>query len=388
MPRRGRILFILLFSFAVILLLIAALLFLSAETGHTEIITTALTILDPVEGRHEPQPELMIIPARCAHPAHDPVTQECNFCGEKVCHEYIGGQCSCGKTAEMVTNGFDPSLWEVCANSGRIETLSYQTKDESSPSGETVTKNMEVYLPHGYSSDEKYNVLILLHGSGGDESYWFKERGYEYSDGYGVWEKFSNVLDNMIDRKLCKPMIVVSPTYYLSEADRLNGNNLSEDVQQMRHEVLESILPCIITNYSTYAESSDYSAMCNARDHFGFIGASFGGMITCNAILTYDIDVFSWIGTISGMYANVPQMNRTWTELGYDALKLHYLYTSAGEYDTMQEDTVDSYASLRGYSTKVTEGNSCYIETAGAGHEERVWDNAVYNCMQIFFAGT
>lgn len=388
MPRRARILFILLFSFAVILLLISAFLFLSAGTGNTEIITGALTNLSPAEDHAGQQAEYMTIPAGCTHPAHDPVTQECAFCGEKVVHEYIGGQCSCGKAAELITGRFDASLWEMCANAGRIETLSYQTKDINDPYGATVSKQMEVYLPYGYSTNEKYDVLILLHGSGGDSNYWFKARGYEYPGEDGIWENFNTVLDNMIDRKLCKPMIVVSPTYYLSDADRMNGNNLSEDVQQMRHEVPESILPCIIRNYSTYAESADYSAMCSARDHFGFIGASFGGMLTCNAILTYDIDVFSWIGMVSGIYANVPQMNRTWEELGFGSLRLNYLYTSAGEYDTMQEDTADSYTSLLGYSTKVTEDNSCYIETAGAGHEERVWDNAVYNCMQIFFAGT
>ncbi|MBQ8074636.1 MAG: hypothetical protein IJ237_01495 [Oscillospiraceae bacterium] len=320
----------------------------------------------------------------CAHPSHDPETQRCTVCGQLVCHEYIGGICSCGKAFTFTTDYFDPSLWDACEEKGTVETVEYETKDVN---GNVYRKQMEVYLPYGYSADRKYNVLLLLHGSGGDEHYWFKERGYVYPWGDSPWEKFSTVLDNMINRKLCHPAIVVSPTYYLGEEAREMGGNFENDVQQMRYEVIRDILPAVVNRYSTYASGSDYSSLCAARDHFGFLGASYGGMLCCNAILTYDIDVFSWFAAVSGLYANVPEMNAVWEDLGFQNLKIRYLYTSAGDQDRMLEDTQESFSSLLRLSPKITEENSCFVQIMGAQHEERVWDNAVYDCLQFFFNG-
>ena len=320
----------------------------------------------------------------CSHPSHNRETQLCERCGRKVCHEYSDGICRCGKKMTYTTDYFDPNLWNDCEEQGTIETLEYTTKDMH---GDLHVKHMEVYLPYGYSSQTQYNVLVLMHGTGGDEHYWFKERGYVYPWGDSPWKKFSNVLDNMISQKICPPTIVVSPTYYLNDEAREESNSFEDDVQQIRFEVIKDILPAITERYSTYASGSDYSSLCASRDHFGFLGASYGGMLCCNAILTYDIDVFSWIAAVSGLYADVPEMNRIWDELGFENLTIHSLYTAAGDNDMMREDTEDSYAALVGFSTKVFERNSVYIQIKDAQHEERVWDNAVYDCFQYFFGG-
>ncbi len=155
----------------------------------------------------------------------------------------------------------------------------------------------------------------------------------------------------------------------------------------MRYEVIRDILPAVVNRYSTYAAASDYVSLCAARDHFGFLGASYGGMLCCNAVLTYDMDVFSWFAAVSGLYANVPEMNSVWEELGFNSLQIHYLYTAAGDQDQMLEDTQESYSSLLTISSKISEENSCFVQIAGAQHEERVWDNAVYDCLQFFFSG-
>ena len=51
------------------------------------------------------------------------------------------------------------------------------------------------------------------------------------------------------------------------------------------------------------------------------------------------------------------------------------------------EDTQESYSSLLTFSSKISEENSCFVQITGAQHEERVWDNAVYDCLQYFFGG-
>lgn len=63
-----------------------------------------------------------------------------------------------------------------------------------------MDRRMTVYLPHGYEQGkEKYPVLYLLHGSGGDENAW-SELG-----------RTIQIMDNLIAEGAAKPMIVVMP---------------------------------------------------------------------------------------------------------------------------------------------------------------------------------
>ena len=63
-----------------------------------------------------------------------------------------------------------------------------------------MDRRMTVYLPNGYEQGkEKYPVLYLLHGSGGDENAW-SELG-----------RTIQIMDNLIAEGAAKPMIVVMP---------------------------------------------------------------------------------------------------------------------------------------------------------------------------------
>ena len=63
-----------------------------------------------------------------------------------------------------------------------------------------ATRRMMLYLPPGYElSRQRYPVLYLLHGTGGDETVWL-EQGHA-----------AQVLDNLIASGKAEPMIVVMP---------------------------------------------------------------------------------------------------------------------------------------------------------------------------------
>ncbi|AWL10512.1 esterase [Aquirufa nivalisilvae] len=63
-----------------------------------------------------------------------------------------------------------------------------------------VNRRMFVYTPFGYeSSKEKYPVLYLLHGAGGDEDAW------------STMGRTRQIMDNLIEKGLAKPMLVVMP---------------------------------------------------------------------------------------------------------------------------------------------------------------------------------
>ena len=76
---------------------------------------------------------------------------------------------------------------------GKVETIEY----DSTTVG--IKRKARVYTPPGYSPDQKYPVLYLLHGIGGDENEW------------GRGGAPDAILDNLIADKKAVPMIVVMP---------------------------------------------------------------------------------------------------------------------------------------------------------------------------------
>ena len=65
----------------------------------------------------------------------------------------------------------------------------------------TDARRLTVYLPYGYEKNTKtkYPVLYLMHGAGGDEEAW------------PSMGRAAQILDNLIEKGLAKPMIVVMP---------------------------------------------------------------------------------------------------------------------------------------------------------------------------------
>jgi Enterochelin esterase and related enzymes len=173
----------------------------------------------------------------CQHREHHPDDLWCLECGEKIPHDFSTGTCPmCGKKAEQTDYCIDYSLWLDLNDSGTVETVEYETKDYGNGNYRPEKKKMQVYLPYGYSADRKYNVLVLLHGSEGDENYWFsRDQYYTYPDDDMCYSVRINILlDNMIYYKYCEPLIVVSPTYYLNEYERSQGDLSYRDSEQFK----------------------------------------------------------------------------------------------------------------------------------------------------------
>ena len=89
---------------------------------------------------------------------------------------------------------------------GRIDTVEYQSTTVG-----TVRRAL-VYLPPNYSASERYPVLYLLHGIGGDEEEWHRGANPQA------------ILDNLIAEDRAVPMIVVMPNGRAQPNDRAEGN--------------------------------------------------------------------------------------------------------------------------------------------------------------------
>src|SRR5260221_13885358 len=67
-------------------------------------------------------------------------------------------------TAPVPPNGFDVRRDGI--ERGKVELVEYESKTVG------ARRNARVYTPPGYSADQRYPVLYLLHGIGGDENEW------------------------------------------------------------------------------------------------------------------------------------------------------------------------------------------------------------------------
>src|SRR3954470_11495597 len=108
----------------------------------------------------------------------------------------LHGQGKVGKQGQAPSLPAAPKGFDVKRDGiprGKIETVEYESKVSGGK------RKMTVYTPPGYSKDNKYPVLYLLHGIGGDHNEW--PRG-------GVPNV---ILDNLIADKKAVPMIVVMP---------------------------------------------------------------------------------------------------------------------------------------------------------------------------------
>ena len=149
-----------------------------------------------------------------------------------------------------------------------------------------INRRLTVYTPYGYEANPKtkYPVLYLLHGAGGDEEAWTS------------MGRTAQILDNLIQKGLAKPMIVVMPngnpnqqaaqTFGLptTEYDWRDPANRNLYVQSL----VEEIVPFIEKNYRTVAKKS----------HRAIAGLSMGGGHTIAATGMYP-NVFDYICPLS-----------------------------------------------------------------------------------------
>jgi enterochelin esterase-like enzyme len=114
-----------------------------------------------------------------------------------------------------------------------------------------TARRMFVYTPSGYETGtEKYPVLYLLHGAGGDEDAW------------STMGRTCQIMDNLIQKKLAKPMLVVMPngnpgqqasrTLLLPEKTLDRSDPKTADIYV--HSIVKDIVPYIEKNYRVIAK--------------------------------------------------------------------------------------------------------------------------------------
>jgi len=236
---------------------------------------------------------------------------------------------------------------------GKIDTINYKSKTVG-----TIRKAL-IYTPPGYTKNQKYPVLYLLHGIGGDEKEWFNGGQPQV------------ILDNLYAENKVVPMIVVLPNGRAMKDDRATGNIMAPDKVQafatFEKDLTNDLIPFIDKNFPVMKD----------REHRAVAGLSMGGGQSLNFGLG-NLDKFAWVGGFS----SAPNTKKP-EELVPDPSKakqlLKLLWISCGDKDgliTFSKRTHD-YLSIN---------NVPHIYYVDHGyHDFNVWKNSLYMFSQLLF---
>jgi enterochelin esterase-like enzyme len=236
---------------------------------------------------------------------------------------------------------------------GRLEMVSYESKSVG------TLRKMQVYTPPGYSKQEKYPVLYLLHGIGGDET---------------EWQRFARpevLLDNLLADGKAVPMIVVMPNGRAQKNDRAEGNvfQSAPAFAAFEQDLLKDVLPAIESRYSAIAD----------REHRALAGLSMGGGQSLNFGLAH-LDTFAWIGAFSPA-PNTRPPKELLPDPAAAKARLKLLWLSCGKKDGLIRISQGVHARLREHDV------SHVWHVDGNGHDPTHWKNALYYFVQRLFRG-
>lgn len=254
---------------------------------------------------------------------------------------------------------------------GTIVHISYPSRDYFLD-GKAITKEANVYLPYGYSEDNKYNVLYLMHGIGGDEAEW----GMVDDDSL-----VKRMMDNLIYYKEIMPFIVVTPNGRSTEKCAREGSDFNS-FYVFGKELRNDLIPYIEANYSTYVDADDMSL---SREHRAMAGLSMGGMQTINIGIGECIDLFSYFGAFSAAPTSNPAA-KTARLLKDSPYEIAYFYNICGTEDEIAYDSAAAAAkNLPEVCDKFRDSENFEWQELSGAHDFNIWYLGFYNFAQIAF---
>ena len=323
-----------------------------------------------VEGAEEPETESGSAVLAPEAPAPTPTP------GVHV-HSFVKGVCSvCGAKPEFLTDWLPDEFYQEANHAGTVTAVEYDTKAFAAYDQLTYHKRMNVYLPYGYDATKPYNVLVLIHGQGDNEDDWLVDT--HESGGHAMCGRV--ILDNIFEKGLAEPCIVVTP---VTETKFVQG--LTAGIVQMQDELRETILPYIVEHYSTYAKDGSAAGLLAARSHFGLGGLSNGALFTYEGGMRHDFDLF-------GSYCAFSGNGEPWKTVSaiqsdeFAALPVDCLFTGAGSLNDWQQNyTKIGFEHFVEKDSRFVEGENAWNVDVNGGHEWKVWFTCLYNAMQVMF---
>jgi enterochelin esterase family protein len=233
-------------------------------------------------------------------------------------------------------------------------------------------RRITIYTPPGYeTSKEKYPVLYLLHGMGGDEEAWI------------ALGRTSQIMDNLIAQGKAKPMLVVMSNGNVSQEAAPGESSLGlykptfelpNTMDGKFEESFRDVIQFVESNYRVKAEKSGRA----------IAGLSMGGFHSLH-ISRYYTKSFDYVGLFSAailpdtsvtskIYENLDATLETQMKNGY---KLYWI--GMGKTDFLYNDGKAYRARLDKIGMKYT-----YLESEG-GHTWTNWRVYLSDFVPLLF---
>jgi enterochelin esterase family protein len=224
-------------------------------------------------------------------------------------------------------------------------------------------RGVYVYTPPGYSSgrEERYPLVVLLHGYGDDESAWIEV-------GCAHW-----IADNLLSQGKIEPLVIAMPYGHPLPIERKSrfDDYAARNIQAMEKDLLQDLLPYLNNEYR----------LKDGAEQRAIVGLSMGGGQSLATGLGH-LDDFAWVG---GFSSAAPQddLDRVFADLLEDVsatnARLKLLWVGCGKDDFLLERNRQftqwlSDKDLR-HTYRLTEG----------GHDWIVWRKYLAEFLTLLF---
>ncbi|MBK7981252.1 MAG: esterase [Ignavibacteriae bacterium] len=268
-----------------------------------------------------------------------------------ICIVYMNQISRAQITEKQAPVGFD--VYKENIAHGKIDSVIYESKTVG------TKRKAIIYTPPLFSNDEKYPVLYLLHGIGGDEKEWQN----------GAQPQI--IFDNLYAENKIEPMIVVMPNGRAMKDDRAIGNIFDKDKVEafanFEKDLLEDLIPFIEKKFPVIKN----------RENRAIAGLSMGGGQSLNFGLG-NLDKFAWVGGFSSApNTKVPELLFPNPEEARQKLKL--LWISCGDNDGLIPFSIRTHEYARDFDVP----HIFYVEPGV--HDFKVWKNSLYMFSKLIF---
>ena len=213
-----------------------------------------------------------------------------------------------------------------------------------------INRRLTVYTPYGYeTSKAKYPVLYLLHGGGGDEEAWTS------------MGRAAQILDNLIEKGLAEPMIVVMPNGNAGQqAACTMGLSVKEFPRTEANanlyvtSLVKEIIPYIEKNYRVIAKPE-------AR---AIAGLSMGGGHTISATTLFP-GTFDYICPMSCGVSESDHLDADLQGIKKAGYKLYWIGCGTADFAMPGSEVLDEALTRNGMEHT--------FFTSDGGHEWKNW---------------
>ena len=268
---------------------------------------------------------------------------------------------------------------------GKVTKIKYSSKDYATNS-KNIIKEAYVYTPYGYDENNKnikYNIIYLMHG------WTMTAEHYIYKC------NIITLLDNMIQKKIIEPLILVSATFDAENKPQDFGLSVKE-LKVFHKDFRENLLYAVETKYNTYANrSKNIQDYINSREHRAFGGFSLGSVTTWHQFI-FNHDLIKYYLPMSGScwyfggfadYYPVETCDYFEKMIKENSLdkKGYFIYATTGLYDGIKHQMDVQMKEMLKRKKIFTIDKVVYFYKFDGYHDLKAVEEYLYNALPFFF---